>query len=94
MSEGITRITSKGQVTVPVAIRRALGLKPRDRLAFTLEDGHATLRKAESIVDKLAGSVKYDGPPLDFKKLRREFEADMGRQAAKGSGLEHLLDED
>ena len=81
-------------MTVPVAIRRALGLKPRDRIAFELEDGVATLRKAESIVAKLAGSVKYDGPPLDFKKLRREFEADMGRQAATGSGLEHLLDEE
>jgi antitoxin PrlF len=94
MREGITRITSKGQVTVPVAIRRALGLKPKDRLEFRLEDGVATIRKAESIVNKLAGSVKYEGPPLDFKKLRKDFEADMGRQAARGSGLEHLLDEE
>ena len=92
MDEAITRITSKGQVTVPVAIRRALGLKPRDRLAFTLEDGVATLRKAESIVDKLAGSVKYDGPPLDFKKLREEFATDMARNAAKGTGLEELIE--
>ena len=88
MNETTTRITSKGQVTVPVAIRRALGLKPRDRLAFTLEDGVATLRKAESIVDKLYGSVPYDGPPLDFKKLRREFEDDMGRRVAREMGLE------
>jgi len=92
MEQAITRITSKGQVTVPVAIRRALGLKPRDRLAFTLEDGVATLRKAESIVDKLAGSVKYEGPPLDFKKLREEFARDMARNAAKGTGLEELIE--
>jgi len=92
MNETITRITSKGQVTVPVVIRRALGLKPRDRIAFSLEDGVATLRKAESVVDKLAGSVKYDGPPLDFKKLREEFARDMARNAAKGTGLEELVE--
>jgi len=92
MEEAITRITSKGQVTVPVAIRRALDIKPRDRLAFTLKDGVATLRKAESIVDKLAGSVKYEGPPLDFKKLREEFARDMARNAAKGTGLEELIE--
>ena len=38
MDNAITRITSKGQVTVPVNIRRALGLKPRDRIAFSLEE--------------------------------------------------------
>ena len=92
MNETITRITSKGQVTVPVVIRRALGLKPRDRIAFSLEDGVATLLKAESVVDKLAGSVKYDGPPLDFKKLREEFARDMARNAAKGTGLEELVE--
>ena len=92
MDEAITRITSKGQVTVPVAIRRALDIKPRDRIAFTLEGGVATLRKAESVVDKLAGSVPYDGPPLDFKKLREEFARDMARNAAKGTGLEELIE--
>jgi AbrB family looped-hinge helix DNA binding protein len=87
MDETITRITSKGQVTVPVIIRRALGLKPRDRIAFSLQDGVATLRKAESVVDKLAGSVKWTGGPIDFKELRREFEDDMGKNAMRGTGL-------
>ena len=32
------RITSKGQITVPVAIRRALGVRPGDELLFE-DDG-------------------------------------------------------
>ncbi|MBI2913877.1 MAG: AbrB/MazE/SpoVT family DNA-binding domain-containing protein [Chloroflexi bacterium] len=87
MREIITRVTSKGQVTIPVEIRRALGLKARDRVAFTLVDGAATVRRAESVIDELFGSVKYDGPPLDFRKLRREFEDDMAREVWREMGL-------
>ncbi|MFU8889980.1 MAG: AbrB/MazE/SpoVT family DNA-binding domain-containing protein, partial [Trueperaceae bacterium] len=37
-------MTSKGQVTVPVEVRRRLGLRQGDRVAFDVEDGVATLR--------------------------------------------------
>jgi antitoxin PrlF len=37
-------MTSKGQVTVPVEVRRRLGLKQGDRVAFEVADGTATLR--------------------------------------------------
>jgi AbrB family looped-hinge helix DNA binding protein len=88
MQETTTRLTSKGQVTIPVHVRRALGLKPRDRVAFSLEDGVATVRKAESVVDRLAGSVKWTGGPIDFKGLRAEFEDEMGRDVQREMGLE------
>jgi AbrB family looped-hinge helix DNA binding protein len=88
MKEIVTTVTSKGQVTIPVEIRRALGLKPHDRVAFALTDGVATVRPAESVVDRLAGSVKWPGGPIDFKKLRKEFEREMARNALRGSGLE------
>ena len=39
------KISAKGQITVPIAIRRALGLRPGTRVAFTLSSGGATLRK-------------------------------------------------
>ncbi len=70
MRNAITRVTSKGQVTIPVEIRRALGIKPRDRVAFTLEDGVATVAKVASELDAIAGSVQHTSGPVDFKKLR------------------------
>jgi len=88
MLDTTTRLTSKGQVTIPVEVRRALGLKPRDRVAFSLEDGVATVRKAESVVDRLAGSIKWTGGPIDFKKLRREFEDSMAANVRHEMGLE------
>jgi antitoxin PrlF len=35
----ITTLTSKGQVTIPKEIRDELGLKPSDKIVFSLEDG-------------------------------------------------------
>ena len=41
-------ISSKGQVTVPIEVRRRLGLKEGDRVEFALEDGRTVLRPAQS----------------------------------------------
>ena len=43
------RITSKGQVTIPAAIRRKAGLLPGTEVEFTLTGGEVILRKAESV---------------------------------------------
>ncbi len=40
-----TRITAKGQVTIPKEVRERLGLRPEDELEFTEEDGVFRLRK-------------------------------------------------
>lgn len=32
-------VTQKGQTTIPRKIRKALGIKPGDRLEYTLEEG-------------------------------------------------------
>ena len=36
MKELVSAITQRGQVTIPVEVRRLLGLKPRDRVAFEM----------------------------------------------------------
>ncbi|HEX3776773.1 MAG TPA: AbrB/MazE/SpoVT family DNA-binding domain-containing protein, partial [Polyangiaceae bacterium] len=40
------RITTKGQVTIPRAIREELGLLPNTDVTFDIIDGEARLRKA------------------------------------------------
>ena len=40
----VATITSKGQVTVPIAVRNRLGLKEGDRLAFINEGGEIIIR--------------------------------------------------
>ncbi|MDQ3301762.1 MAG: AbrB/MazE/SpoVT family DNA-binding domain-containing protein [Actinomycetota bacterium] len=38
------RVTSKGQVTVPQAVRREMGIREGDSLVFEVENGEARLR--------------------------------------------------
>jgi len=40
------RITSKGQVTIPVAIRKKAGLRPNTEVTFTLSRGVVILKRA------------------------------------------------
>jgi AbrB family looped-hinge helix DNA binding protein len=51
------KITSKGQITVPVEIRRSLGVKPGDKLRFEpQEGGFRVVRDAdESVFEKWRG---------------------------------------
>ena len=41
------KMTSKGQVTVPKAVRDGLGLKPGDTLVYELEGNSVRVRKVE-----------------------------------------------
>ena len=57
------RITSKGQVTIPLAVRKATGLLPNCEVEFTVEGQKVIMRKAarqpsrgERIVRRLRGS--------------------------------------
>lgn len=50
------RLSSKGQVTVPRAVREALSLVEGDRLVFRVEGDHAVLARTTDLL-ALAGSV-------------------------------------
>lgn len=47
MAHEIVRVTSKGQMTIPVEIRRALDIGEGDSLVVTLEGNEIRLRKLE-----------------------------------------------
>ena len=44
----VTRLTTKHQTTIPVEVRRALGLQAGDQVEFRVEGRTVTLRKAEA----------------------------------------------
>jgi antitoxin PrlF len=57
-----SRISSKGQVTVPVAVRDRLGLAPGTAVEFVVREGEAVLRKrrAADPVDRVYGRLELD----------------------------------
>ena len=66
-----TTMTSKGQVTIPKAVRQQLGLKQGTQVAFVIEGDHAVLRLAlpqRAAPPSGFGMIKVTGPaiPADF----------------------------
>jgi antitoxin PrlF len=51
------RLTSKGQVTIPKAVREALGLAEGDQLVFRVEGRRAVMARTADLLD-LAGAVE------------------------------------
>ena len=45
----VTKLTSKGQTTIPSPIRKILGIKAGDSVMFTVEGKHVTLKRAEKL---------------------------------------------
>lgn len=44
-------LTTKGQVTIPVELRKRLGLHPGDQVGFVVEDGEVRLVRRERRVE-------------------------------------------
>ena len=45
----LSRLTSKFQATIPLAVRRKLGLKPGDSVLFEIENDVITVRRATAL---------------------------------------------
>jgi AbrB family looped-hinge helix DNA binding protein len=74
-AEQYTTMTRKGQITVPAAIRKALGLKVGDKVAISLEehgDLRANLRPVRSVTELTFGAVAVRAP-VDPDAVRDAF---------------------
>ena len=49
MSVAISKLTSKGQATIPSIVRKRLKVGPGDRIAFNLGENSVEIRRAEPI---------------------------------------------
>jgi antitoxin PrlF len=70
-----TRITSKGQVTVPRRLRKALQLSVGDAVEFQLKDnGELVLRKASAAAGRAEKRAARLHPRLEEQMRRRAEE--------------------
>jgi len=49
LMQQLSRVTSKFQATIPLAVRRKLGLKPGDAVVFEIENDIVTVRRATAL---------------------------------------------
>jgi AbrB family looped-hinge helix DNA binding protein len=58
----VARLTSAGQVTIPIALRYELGLSPGDEIVFGVEGDRGTFRRALGL-DRLSGVFPHADRP-------------------------------
>jgi antitoxin PrlF len=72
-------ITSKGQITIPVAVRNVLGLQPGDRIEFVETDnGQFNIVVATKPVTALKGLIRKPIKPVSIEDMN----AAIARQGA------------
>lgn len=73
-------VTSKGQITIPVEVRKALNLKPGDRIdIFEVENGEFALTARNKSIRDLEGCV----PKLDYVPTIEELNKAVGAAVAE-----------
>lgn len=72
-------ITSKGQTTLPKAVRKALGVRAGDRVRYIILDGEVRVLPVQPI-KRLFGLLRRDGPTVTL--------GDMERAIAEGAADE------
>lgn len=61
-------ITSKGQTTLPKAVREALGVQPGDRVRYAILDGKVMMLPVRPVA-RLFGLLQHDGPAKTLEEM-------------------------
>jgi len=78
ISMPIATVTSKWQVTIPSQIRKAMGLKPHDRIVFRKPRDGVLIQLVRDFLS-FYGAGEHRGAPLDFDRLRDRTASEIGR---------------
>ena len=80
----ISILSSKCQMTIPKEVRKALNLKPSEKVIIVVEGNRAIIQPLRGDLLDIGGSVKISGRerPIDFKKVRQEVKKRLARKVA------------
>lgn len=65
-----SKISSKGQTTLPRQVRQALGVEAGDRVCYFVYDNEVRVKPMRPI-GHLFGALKHEGPPLRLEDMER-----------------------
>jgi AbrB family looped-hinge helix DNA binding protein len=80
----IVVLTPKGQMTIPKEIRKALNLRPSEKVIIVVEGNQAIIKPLRGNLLDIGGSVRITEreKPIDFKKVRGEVKRRIGKRIA------------
>jgi AbrB family looped-hinge helix DNA binding protein len=83
MGDLVTTMTKKGQVTIPAEVRKLLGVKPKDKVSFHIEQGEVRLARAANTLEAAYGAVQPLKRPEDFEALVRAAKEERARRTVE-----------
>ena len=84
MIMNLSRITVKGQTTIPLQIRRFLGISPHYLVSFNISEGKVFLNSARKTVLDFKAAFKSDKSHVDYETVRKKVKLKI---AEKISGI-------
>ena len=84
MASQASRVTQKGQVTIPVELREEFGIHSGDYVVFQKVDGDLLIRREMDIVRRTAGALKQyrKAMPVDPADEKRAVEEAIAEEYA------------
>jgi antitoxin PrlF len=79
-----SKLTSRGQTTIPKSIREYLGLESGDRVLFVLKEDEVVLQPVRDTLLDLKGSVEPRRRPEDFDEVRAEVRKRISEKRLDG----------
>jgi AbrB family looped-hinge helix DNA binding protein len=85
MQEIVSTITSKGQVTIPAAVRRHLGVGTNDKITFVIEDSGEVRLSVPSYptIQSLRGIAGSLPKPLSWQEVKQIAQDEHAEEVAK-----------
>ncbi len=78
-----SKLSSKGQTTIPKEIRNALELDPGDRLAYEIREGEVVIHPLAGDIFDHKGTVEPSQRPEDFKAVRKQVKSSVADRVAE-----------
>jgi AbrB family looped-hinge helix DNA binding protein len=69
-----SKITRKGQVTLPVKVRNRLFLRPGGKVRWVVDGDDVRVEPVGSVADRTYGIFKDDGPVLSIREEKEAYE--------------------
>ena len=85
-----TKLSSKGQIVVPKAIRDALDWPVGAELTVERGDDCFVVRRNRRLrrttIEEVAGCLQYDGPPVSVEDMERAIDEELEERWRRKSG--------
>ncbi len=81
----ISRITVKGQTTIPIQIRKFLGISPHDLVSFRVSEGKVILDPVKKTILDFKSSFSSDKAGIDYETVRKKVKLRVAEKVSRFS---------